>query len=74
MNHNKEKFAVLHCLLLQHTLRICQKTVSQCLLLPHPILPSCSYVMTLNLDLLSIFCPEHKGLLSFQLYRSHGSP
>lgn len=42
---------------------------------PHPPpLTSCSYAMTLNLDPLSIFCPEHKGLLFFLLSGLHGSP
>lgn len=39
-----------------------------------PPLSSRSYAMTLNLDPLSIFCPEHKSLLFLLHFRFHGSP
>lgn len=40
----------------------------------HPLhLRSCSYAMTLNLDLLSLFCPGHKGRLFSPLSGLHGS-
>lgn len=41
---------------------------------PPSLPPSCSYAMTLNLDLLSLFCPEHKGPLFFLLDGVQHSP
>lgn len=40
---------------------------------PHTSHHSCSYAMTLNLDLLSLFCPGHKGRLFSPLSGLHGS-
>ena len=39
-----------------------------------PPFSACSYVMTLNLEPLSIFCPEHKSLRFFLLFASKAAP